>query len=179
MDLVLSGANKLISTSWEIPKPPQAGQQPKGELKENNLGSSLGTVKPHCGQALCSLYKCSSLLIKTRTNPLAQSLASSTASKILLLLSGFKTIRSITISILCLLFFSSSFTSSIKSISPSILTRVKPFALILAIVSLKVPFSFLTIGERIWILLFSGLFIMISVIFWLEKATIGTLWVGQ
>ena len=33
-----------------MPKPLQSGQNPNGELKENNLGSSLGTENPHIGQ---------------------------------------------------------------------------------------------------------------------------------
>ena len=33
-----------------MPKPLQSGQYPVGELNENNLGSTLGTEKPHLGQ---------------------------------------------------------------------------------------------------------------------------------
>ena len=138
-----------MSTSCLIPNPLQLGQHPKGELNENNLGSSLGIVKPHSLQALCSLKSLSSLPITTKTKPFAQLLASSTASKTRLLISSLMTILSITISILCLLVFSRSLTSSINNVSLSIRTLAKPFSLILLIVSLKVPFSLRTIGAKI------------------------------
>ena len=44
------GTIKLGSASLFTPKPLQSGQNPNGELKENSLGSSLGTEKPHIGQ---------------------------------------------------------------------------------------------------------------------------------
>ena len=40
------GTNKDGSASLFMPSPLHSGQQPKGELKENNLGSSLGIEKP-------------------------------------------------------------------------------------------------------------------------------------
>ncbi len=65
------GINKSSSTSFFIPKPRQSGQAPSGLLNENNLGSSLGTLKPHSGQAKCSENKASlpSLKLATTTSP--------------------------------------------------------------------------------------------------------------
>lgn len=136
MDNSLFGTSKSISTSCLIPNPLHSLQQPKGELKENNLGSNLGTVKPHSSQALCSLNNLSSLLIKARTKPLLHSLANSQASKILLLESSFKTILSITISIECLIFLSNIVSNSSRvTIFPSTLILLNPFFLIFSITS--------------------------------------------
>ena len=66
MLISLFGTNKSMSTSCLIPKPLQVGQQPKGELNENNLGSNLGTLKPHSSQAMCSLNNLSSSLVATK-----------------------------------------------------------------------------------------------------------------
>ena len=54
MDSFGLGTSLRISTSLFIPKPLQSGQQPKGELKENNLGSTLGTEKPQIGHVCLS-----------------------------------------------------------------------------------------------------------------------------
>ena len=48
------GTIKCGSASLLIPKPRQSGQNPKGELKENNLGSNLGIENPHSGQVCLS-----------------------------------------------------------------------------------------------------------------------------
>ena len=54
MERFLSGIKISTSTSLLTPKPLQSGQNPKGALKENNLGSTFGTENPHIGQVCLS-----------------------------------------------------------------------------------------------------------------------------
>ena len=46
MDFVRSGIRYSTSTFWVIPNPLHVSHAPKGALKENNRGSSLGMLNP-------------------------------------------------------------------------------------------------------------------------------------
>ena len=130
-----------ISHSLFMPKPRQSGQKPKGELKENKRGSTLGTEKPHLGHVCLSDNNLSLSPFKIISKPLEKLRHVSIDSKTRLLTSGLTIKRSTTISILCFLFFSKAGTSSSVNIFPSTRTRLKPSFLILSKTSFCVPFS--------------------------------------
>ena len=83
-----SGTIRSSSGSNVTPSPLQLGQQPNGELNENNLGSISGTVNPHLGHECVSEYNVSFSFTKTKTLFVLEFLSAvSTASLILVLVS--------------------------------------------------------------------------------------------
>ena len=69
IDNSLFGIKMSGSTSLFIPKPLQSGQNPKGALKENNLGSTFGTENPHIGQVCLSESTLSPSSVKMTNKP--------------------------------------------------------------------------------------------------------------
>ena len=49
-EIFLSGTTKSVSNLSSFPSPSQRGHAPWGLLKENNLGSISGILKPDTGQ---------------------------------------------------------------------------------------------------------------------------------
>ena len=143
-----------FSSTFSVnPIPLQTGHAPNGLLNEKVLGSSSSIPIPWSGQAsfvenILSLLS-SPVPSCASTRPSPSLMASSTASEILPCCPSLITILSMTISILCLLFFSSLISSSlIWYSSPSILTLVKPSRLILSMSFSCWPFLPLTTGAR-------------------------------
>ena len=116
MDNFGLGMSLRISASLFIPKPLQSGQHPKGELKENKRGSTLGTEKPQIGHVCLSDNNLSSLSVRMINKPLEKLIAVSMDSKTRERISGLIINLSTTISILCFLFFSKAGTSSIVKV---------------------------------------------------------------
>ncbi len=121
--LLLSGITKFSSISISVPNPSQLSHFPKGELNENILGDNSPILIPQSAQAKCSLNNISSpSIIFAITNPSPSFSAVSKESFSLASIPSLITSLSITISIVCFLFFSSLISSSTKSTKfPSIL----------------------------------------------------------
>ena len=71
------GTNNSSQASCLIDNPLQSGQHPRGALNENNLGSNVGTEKPHFAQEFFSDNKVSLSPSLITTNPLETSSADS------------------------------------------------------------------------------------------------------
>ena len=123
----LFGITRLGSKSIFMPNPWQSGHAPKGLLNENMRGVNSIRFISHLGHAKFLLKIISSPLYSIRTRPFDSLRAVSIESAILDFDSGFIVSRSTIISILCLICLSSSISSSVPCILPSILTFVYPF----------------------------------------------------
>ena len=146
------------SKNSTAPKPSHAGQEPIGLLNENNRGSNSGRLNAQCGQenfAENSISSPVSIFTATALS-LPKRKAVSKLSVKRCLLSAFTFRRSITTSIVCLMFFSNLGTLSNSIISPSKRTRTKPCVCRSAKKSTNSPLRSFTAGARIIILLFSG-----------------------
>ena len=106
MEMESSGMIRSSSTSNFVPIPEHSTHAPKGELNENERGSSSSKERLQSWHARCSLYVCSfsPVLASTkssRTRPLPKRRAVSIESVRRDLLSAFAVRRSITTSMVC------------------------------------------------------------------------------
>ena len=121
---LLSGISRSASNSILYPRPKQPGQAPKGLLKEKLLGSISLMLIPQSGQAKLWLNVSSPLPItSTTSSPSVSFNTLSMESAMRFSIPAFTTRRSITISIWCLIFFSSLISSLRSYIFPSTRTR--------------------------------------------------------
>ena len=168
------------STSMVDPIPAQAGQAPKGELKENIRGSILGREIWQSGQAKCWLYMCSGPSTSaTSTNPSPHLAAVSMESVKRLSMPSLTTKRSTTTSMSCFLVFWRSTSSSKVLTTPSTRTREKPSLRSWSKTDLCSPFLPLIIGAITNIFAPSGKVITSSVICWMVCWLIGFPHCGQ
>ena len=123
-----SGTMRCSSMNWLKPRPVQAGQAPRGLLKENSCGDSSGTEIPHRWQAADSLNSTSSPLSGNRATmtPSPRATAVLTDSSRRRRMEAFSTSRSMTASIWWNLFLSRTISSPSWRISPSTRTRTNP-----------------------------------------------------
>ncbi len=174
----LLGITKSGSTSNLWPKPWQAGQAPKGELKEKSLGSNSGKEIEHFSQAKCS----EKIELLTITMPLPNFKAVSMESTNLgLSRSLSKTKRSTTTSILCFLFLSKVMfkASSVRWMALSILTLTNPALCISSRMPRCSPFLPLITGPKIMISVLGFIFKTCSVIWSTVWRTTGLPHLGQ
>ena len=121
---LLSGIINSRSNSILYPKPKQSGQAPKGLLKEKLLGSISLMLIPQSGQAKLWLKLIGSPSITSNTIcPSASANTFSMESVRRLSIPSLTTRRSTTISIVCLMFFSSLISSDNSYKFPSTRTR--------------------------------------------------------
>ena len=142
-----------LSTSSLVPIPEHSGQAPKGELNENERGSSSSKDKLQSWQAKCSLYvrSFSSPLASTKSSntiPEARRSAVSIESVKRVLDSAFAVKRSTTTSIVCFSCFFNFGTSVSWITSPSTRAREKPCVIKSAKRSTNSPLRALTIGAK-------------------------------
>ena len=119
------------STSFLVPIPEHSAHAPKGELKENERGSSSSKESSQSWQAKCSLYvrSLSAPLASTKSNttiPEARRSAVSIESVSRVLLSALAVNRSTTTSMVCFSCFFSLGASESATTSPSIRAREYP-----------------------------------------------------
>ena len=121
----------LSVLKWlRVPKPSQAGQAPKGLLKENKRGSNSPTARSHFGQeclAENTRSACSAFIHDNVAISLPKRNAVSKLSAIRLPKSSRTLKRSTTTSMVCFFFLSSSGGGSISITSPSTRARTKPW----------------------------------------------------
>ncbi len=123
-----SGTTSSGSKYISVPRPSQAGQAPKGLLKENSRGSISSMVKPETGQANFAenVVRSPVSASSAKTSPSLSSSAVSRLSAKRPRMPGRTTRRSTTTSMSCLRFLSSAGAWSISYSVPSTSTRWKP-----------------------------------------------------
>ena len=178
---------KLISISCKKPSPAQFSQAPSGALKEKDAGVIFGYDIPQLLQVLPSEKNSSSLPIRTFTSPPDCKIASSMSS-VTLFLNSLLVVSSVvslsmTKSMLCFLFSSSSKVSmsSRRYVSLSIITLRKPLDNNFSSKFLKLPLRFFINGETMITLcvepfILLSTFCVISSIVW---ESMGILQFGQ
>ena len=120
----LSGIIRSSSNSILYPRPKQSGQAPNGLLKEKLRGSTSSMLIPQSGQEKLWLKLIGSPPVtSTIIRPSDSFITVSMESVRRFSIPGFTTRRSTTISILCLIFFSSVISSDSSWRFPSIITR--------------------------------------------------------
>ncbi len=121
-DRSLSGMTRSGSIVCSTPRPSQAGQAPKGLLKENSRGSTSEMVKPETGQANFSEKSRRSgsppsVLLSANSITAMPSASFSAVSKLSarrVAMSGRTTMRSTTTSMSCFSFLSRAGASAIS-----------------------------------------------------------------
>ena len=146
------------SNTCRTPKPSHTGQEPIGLLNENKRGSNSGRLYAQCGQenfAENSISSPVSIFTATALSlPKRKAVSKLSAKRCLLSLFTFR--RSITTSMVCLMFFSNFGVLSNSTILPSKRTRTKPCVCRSANKSTNSPLRSFTAGAKIIILVFSG-----------------------
>ncbi|KIR01176.1 hypothetical protein P261_02874 [Lachnospiraceae bacterium TWA4] len=122
-----SGIINFSSNSILNPRPAQTGHAPNGLLNEKLLGSTSSILTPQSGhEKLWLKVKGSPPITSTIINPSARFNAFSTESVKRLSIPSLTTNRSMTISMLCLIFLSRTISSDNSYKFPSTRTRTYP-----------------------------------------------------
>ena len=162
IEIESSGMMRSSSTSSFVPIPEHSGQAPKGELNENERGSSSSKERLQSWQARCSLYVCSfspdlASTKSSKTNPFPNLSAVSIESVSRDLLSAFAVRRSMTTSIVCFSCFLSFGGSVSVMISPSTRAREYPCVTSSAKRSTNSPLRSRITGANTWNFVVAGI----------------------